>query len=185
MAMQAIKRSEPTLGQRLQARRRQLGISMKRLAQEVGVCEKTIHNWEKESCFPVDKLDLICRALHWTRSDLLGHTDSDTDKLLQDVRATCRIIHGITACLRQIPDFDQARALILERDGLRKHLAVILDLPPVDSDLAGDLKRHQAWHAHHNKDHKQVALERCIRKCEQWGQRIGYVFAPLPLGRSA
>jgi DNA-binding XRE family transcriptional regulator len=173
-------RIEPTLGQHLQARRRQLGISMKRLAQEVGVCEKTIHNWEKESCFPVDKLDRICRVLHWTRSELLGHTDSDTDKL-QDARETCRIIQGINACLRQIPDFDQARALILERDGLRKHLAVILDLPPADCDLAGDLKRHQAWHAHN----KQMAFERCICKFKQWRQRIGYVvFAPLPSGRS-
>lgn len=61
------------LGQHLQARRRQIGLSMKKLAQEVGVCEKTIHNWENdECCFPVDRLMPMCRALYWTPSQLLG-----------------------------------------------------------------------------------------------------------------
>jgi transcriptional regulator with XRE-family HTH domain len=62
-----------TLGQRMQAQRRRLGLSMKKLAQELGVCEKTIHNWENdESCFPADKLMSMCRVLDRTPNQLLG-----------------------------------------------------------------------------------------------------------------
>jgi transcriptional regulator with XRE-family HTH domain len=79
MRTEAITKTNLTLGQRMQARRRQLGLSMKRLAAEVGVCEKTISNWERdECCFPVNKLITVCRVLHWTPNKLLG-IDGDLD----------------------------------------------------------------------------------------------------------
>lgn len=68
-----------TIGQLMHAQRKRLGLSMKKLAQELGVCEKTICNWKRDECCPpVDKLLPACRALHLTPSQLLG-IESDLD----------------------------------------------------------------------------------------------------------
>jgi DNA-binding XRE family transcriptional regulator len=135
-----------TLGQRMMAQRKCLGLSMKKLAQELGVCEKTICNWERDECCPpVDKLLPLCRVLYWTPSEFLGiESDLDAAVNLQRVREVCWVIRGITERLRRIPDLDKARGLIIERDRLRKQLAVLLDLTPTDADQDGELKRHQA-----------------------------------------
>jgi DNA-binding XRE family transcriptional regulator len=145
--MEATKRIGSTLGQDLQARRRLIGLSMKKLAQEIGVCEKTIHNWENdECCFPVDKLMPMCRALRWTPSDLL-RIDSDIDAGIkfQEARRLCEIIRGITARLRNIPDLTEARPLLAERDRLRNLLAELFDLPPLQGDFAAELARTEQW----------------------------------------
>lgn len=138
-----------TIGQLMHAQRKRLGLSMKKLAQTLGVCEKTICNWERDECGPpMDKLLPLCRALHLTPSQLLGiESDLDAAVNLQRVREVCWVIQGITERLRRIPDLDNARRLVLERDGLRKKLAVLLDLTPTDADQAAELKRHQDWHA--------------------------------------
>jgi transcriptional regulator with XRE-family HTH domain len=154
-----------TIGQLMQAQRKRLGLSMKKLAQQLGVCEKTICNWEHdECCFPVDKLIPACHALHLTPSELLGiESDLDAAVNLQRVRELCWVIQGINKRLRRTPDFDKARWLVIERDRLRKQLAVLLDLPPADADLAGDMKRHQAWHAAANKaGAKPAVYKRCF-----------------------
>jgi transcriptional regulator with XRE-family HTH domain len=168
-----------TIGQLMQAQRKRLGLSMKKLAQELGVCEKTISNWEHdESCFPIDKLLPACRALRLMPSHLLGiESDLDAATKLEQVREVCRIIRRINERLRRTPDFDKARILVLERDGLRKQLAVLLDLPPADADLAGDLKRHQEWHAANKAETKPAVYRRYLDSFKS-ARRI-YSFAPL------
>lgn len=156
-----------SLGQRMQAQRKRLGLSMKNLAQELGVCEKTISNWERDECCPpVDKLLPACRVLHWTPSQLLGiESDLDAAVDLQKVREVCWVIQGINERLRHTPDFNKARWLVIERDGLRKQLAVILGLPPADADLSGDLKRHHEWHA---AKAKPVVYRRYLHLFKLW-----------------
>jgi len=163
--METSKEIGLTIGQLIHAQRRRLGLSMKKLAQALGVCEKTISNWERDECCPPgDKLLPACRALHLTPSQLLGiESDLDAAVNLQKVREVCWIIQGINERLRNTPDFDKARWLILERDGLRKKLATLLDLTPADCDLSGDLKRHQAWHAAAKKaGAKPAVYKRCL-----------------------
>jgi len=159
-----------TIGQLMHAQRKRLGLSMKKLAQDLGVCEKTISNWERDECCPpVDKLLPTCRALHLTPSQLLGiESDLDAAVDLQEVREVCWIIQGINEQLRLTPDFDKARWLVLERDGLRKKLAVILDLPPADIDLAGDLKRHQDWHAANKAEARPAVYKRYFHSLKMW-----------------
>ena len=151
-----------TIGQLIQAQRKRLGLSMKNLSQQVGVCEKTICNWERDECCPpMDKLLPLCRALHLTPSQLLGiESDLDAAVNLQRVREICWVIQGINERLRRTPDFDKARWLVIERDRLRKQLAVFLDLTPADADLAGDMKRHQDWHAANNAGAKPAVYKR-------------------------
>lgn len=145
--MEATEKIEPTLGQHLRARRKQLGLSMKKLGQEVSVCEKTIHNWENDdSCFPVDKLMPMCRALRWTSSDLL-RIDSDIDAgiKLQEARSICDAIRQITAQLRNIPDLTEAGPLMAERDRLREQIYELFDLPSLPGDGAAELARTEQW----------------------------------------
>jgi len=151
-----------TIGQLMQAQRKRLGLSMKKLAQQVGVCEKTICNWEHDdNCPPIDKLLPISHALHLTPSQILGiESDLDAAVNLQRVREVCWVIQGINERLRRTPDFAKARWLVIERDRLRKQLAVFLDLTPADADLAGDLKRHQEWHAANKAEAKQTVYKR-------------------------
>jgi DNA-binding XRE family transcriptional regulator len=163
-----------TFGQRMQAQRRRLGLSMKKLAQELGVCEKTICNWEHdEGCFPVGKLIPVCHALHWTPGQLLGTaTDLDAAVKLQQVREVCETIGQITARLRQVSDFDGAKVQLVERDRLRNRLRALLDLPPLNDtgDISGELSRHVAWHD--AKQEKLAIFDRYFRAFKRVQKRF-------------
>jgi transcriptional regulator with XRE-family HTH domain len=134
----------------MMAQRKRLGLSMKKLAQELGVCEKTICNWERnDGSPPVGKLIPICHALHWTPGQLLGTaTDLAAAVKLQQVREVCETIGQITARLREVADFDEAKVQLVERDRLRNRLRALLDIPPLDDtgDISAELSRHVAWH---------------------------------------
>jgi DNA-binding XRE family transcriptional regulator len=163
-----------TLGQRMMAQRRRLGLSMKKLAHELGVCEKTICNWEHdEGCFPVGKLIPVCHALHWTPGQLLGiATDLDATVKLQQVREVCETIGRITARLREVPDFDGAKVQLVERDRLRNRLRALLDLPPFDDtgDTSAELSRHVAWHD--AKQEKLAIFDRYFRTFKRVQKRL-------------
>lgn len=138
--MEATKKIEPTLGRRLQARRRQLGMSMKKLAHEVGVCEKTIHNWENDECvFPVDRLEPLCRALYWTPNQLLGGA-SDLAPAIKPMRLG---FYGRSA----------HTTVAFEADA---HTKAICGLP-------ADAPNEQAWQRWYNRidtdDHARVNAE--------------------------
>lgn len=87
------------------------------------------------------------------------------------MREVCWVIQGINDRLRRTPDFDKARWLVIERDRLRKQLAVLLDLTPADPDLAGDLQRHQAWHEAKKTGTKPAVYKRHLHsfKLMIWG----------------
>jgi transcriptional regulator with XRE-family HTH domain len=170
--------SKAAIGRRLLARRRLMNMSMKKLADEIGVCEKTISNWERGECvFPADLLAPICRALQWIPSELLGLDVDDCALKLQELRLLCLAIRRITSDLRQVPDLNKARRQMAERDRLREKLAQLLDLPPMVGDFEAELKRMEAWHAE-----KNAALERG-RKIKRIGDALASLWMPAAITR--
>lgn len=67
-----------TIGERIKARRRELGISAETLAEYCGVSPATIYRYENGDIEKVgiDKLPPIAEALHTTQAYLLGWEDS-------------------------------------------------------------------------------------------------------------
>lgn len=67
-----------TTGERIKARRRELGISAEALAEQCGVSPATIYRYENGDIEKVgiDKLPPIAEALHTTQAYLLGWEDS-------------------------------------------------------------------------------------------------------------
>jgi transcriptional regulator with XRE-family HTH domain len=172
--------SKAAIGRRLLARRQLMNISMKKLADEIGVCEKTISNWERGECvFSADLLAPICRALQWTPSELLGFDVDDCALKLQAVRDICRAIGWITRDLRQVPDFQKARGQMAERDRLRNQLRELLDLPPIAGNFEAELIRMEGWHADAKKG---AALERG-RKIKRIGDALASLWMPAPIIR--
>ena len=70
-----------TIGQRIKARRKQLGISADTLAERVGVSRSTVFRWEKGEIdkIPAIELNKISKALHTTDEYLFGVVDDPED----------------------------------------------------------------------------------------------------------
>ena len=71
-----------TVGERIKARRKELGISADSLALCIGVSRSTMFRYEKGDIekVPGDTLEPIARALHTTPAYLMGWEDSPTPK---------------------------------------------------------------------------------------------------------
>lgn len=67
-----------TTGQRIRARRKELGISADKLAESINVSRSTVFRWENGFIekLPIDKLVPIARSLHTTVGYLMGWDDN-------------------------------------------------------------------------------------------------------------
>lgn len=72
-----IKITVPTTGNRIRARRLELGMSLNRAAQEIGCTATTLKRWEEGDIksLKTTRLDDIAHALKTTQNDLLGLSD--------------------------------------------------------------------------------------------------------------
>ena len=65
--------NEMTVGRRIRALRVYRGISQIRLSEETGIAQPTIHAYEFDRHLPpLDKLELIAKALHVSPAYLAG-----------------------------------------------------------------------------------------------------------------
>lgn len=71
-----------TLGQRIAAQRKKLGISQEALAEKLEVSRQAVSKWESDGAIPeIDKLIALCRIFDVTIGWLLGiENDQQTDK---------------------------------------------------------------------------------------------------------
>lgn len=68
-----------TLGNTIQTKRIQLGLSQERLAEQVGVSRQAVSKWEVGDAIPdTDKLVPLARALGITVDELLGNSSEAT-----------------------------------------------------------------------------------------------------------
>ena len=90
---------QTTIGQRIAARRKQLGISQEALGEKVGVSRQAISKWESDSAIPeIDKLISLSRLFGVTVGWLLGVEEppaqSDTQKqqilLAEEIAKRCQ-----------------------------------------------------------------------------------------------
>lgn len=67
-----------TTGERIRARRKELGITADILAEKIGVSRSTVFRWENGSIekLPIDKLVPIARVLQTTVGYLMGWDDN-------------------------------------------------------------------------------------------------------------
>ena len=66
-----------TLGQRIQAERKRLGLSQEGLGEALGVTRQAISKWEADGAVPeVDKLVALSRLFHLPVGGLLGVEDA-------------------------------------------------------------------------------------------------------------
>lgn len=70
--MKAKPKPKPaTLGQRIEARRKSLGLARQACADSAGVSHNTWYRWERGMDLPVSILDRIAAVLDTTARDLL------------------------------------------------------------------------------------------------------------------
>lgn len=93
-----------TIGQRIKARRMELGLSVEDLATRLGKDRATVYRYEKDEIknFPVDILAPLARVLYTTPADLMGYA-SDT-KMRSDEEALLK-------CFNQLNDAGKQEAL--------------------------------------------------------------------------
>ena len=70
-----------TVGQRMKARRKQLGMNAERVAEDLGISPSTVYRYENGDIekMGIDKLKPIAEVLHTTPSYLMGWTDDPVD----------------------------------------------------------------------------------------------------------
>lgn len=62
-----------TLGERIQEKRKELGLSQEALGEALGVTRQSISKWESDAAIPeLDKLIVLSRLFHMTVGELLG-----------------------------------------------------------------------------------------------------------------
>ena len=63
--------------------RKQLGLTQRQLADEVGVTESTIANWEqgRNSLIWLERVAKLCRTLKCSPDDLIGYIDPAKDEI--------------------------------------------------------------------------------------------------------
>lgn len=72
------------IGERLKKRRKELGISVESIAEQLGVSYTTVYRYEASSItkIPVETFDKLCKILGVTPAELMGNSEdtSDSDK---------------------------------------------------------------------------------------------------------
>ena len=79
-----------TVGDRIQKKRNELGISQTDLAKKVGISKQTLYKYEKNivTNIPLNKIEEFSKALHVPKSFLMGWEDNltnDNADLLTDI----------------------------------------------------------------------------------------------------
>lgn len=104
-----------TTGERIQTRRKEIGISAERLAEILGVSPATVYRWENGFIekLPVSALGPIAKALRTTPAYLMGweedlqetYTEEDLSQAKQDLIEKIKTLDDSTiAALNQIAD---------------------------------------------------------------------------------
>lgn len=90
-----------TIGQRIKARRIELGLSVDELAARLGKDRATVYRYEKDEIknFPVDILEPLAHALSTTPADLMGYASNS--KLRSDEEALLKYYNLLNDIGRQ------------------------------------------------------------------------------------
>ena len=74
-----------TIGQRIAAKRRELGLSQEALGAELGVSRQSIYKWESDASVPeIDKLIVLSRRFGVTVGWLLGQDEAPVPEALTE-----------------------------------------------------------------------------------------------------
>lgn len=89
-----------TVGDRIQKKRKELGISQTDLAKKVGISKQTLYKYEKNivTNIPLSKIEEISKALHVPKSFLMGWEDNlnkDIADLIPDILSDCDLLEHI------------------------------------------------------------------------------------------
>ena len=79
-----------TTGQRIAAKRKELGLSQEALGEKLGVSRQSIYKWESDTSLPeIEKLISLSRLFSVSIGWLLGveENSENQEKLLEDVLA--------------------------------------------------------------------------------------------------
>ena len=70
------------IGERLKNRRKELGLSVESIAEELGVSYTTLYRYEASSIskIPIETFDKLCKILNTTPAELMGNNESEADK---------------------------------------------------------------------------------------------------------
>ena len=75
------------IGERLKKRRKELGISVESIAEQLGVSYTTVYRYEASSItkIPVETFDKLCKILGVTPAELMGNSEDASDSEREDV----------------------------------------------------------------------------------------------------
>lgn len=75
------------IGERLKKRRKELGISVESIAEQLGVSYTTVYRYEASSItkIPVETFDKLCKILDVTPAELMGNSEDTSDSEKEDV----------------------------------------------------------------------------------------------------
>lgn len=71
------------IGERLKNRRKELGLSVESIAEQLGVSYTTLYRYEASSItkIPIETFDKLCKILNTTPAELMGNNDgAETDR---------------------------------------------------------------------------------------------------------
>lgn len=113
-----------SVGQKIKARRKQLGISAELLADKLGVSPSTIYRYENGAIEKVDaaKLTPIAEALNTTPAYLMDWTDDDSADLTPEKGAHhTKEARILISGIEKMPEEAQKRMLDMARLLFDKH----------------------------------------------------------------
>ena len=98
-----------TVGERIKARRKELGVSADKLAEAVGVCRSTIFRYENNFIAknPIQVLVPIARALNTTVGYLMGWDDDKDAPIVPDNERSLEVMK----CFESLSDSKKREAL--------------------------------------------------------------------------
>lgn len=75
------------IGERLKNRRKELGLSVESIAEQLGVSYTTLYRYEASSItkIPVETFDKLCKILDTTPAELMGNSEGASDADKEDI----------------------------------------------------------------------------------------------------
>ena len=75
------------IGERLKSRRKELGLSVESIAEQLGVSYTTLYRYEASSILkiPVETFDKLCKILDTTPAELMGNADKTDSSEREDI----------------------------------------------------------------------------------------------------
>lgn len=94
------------VGERIKARRKEIGLSAEQVAKELGVSPATVYRYESNDIMNmrIDKLEPIAKALHTTPAYLMGW-EEDKKKITELVVASSVTIKEAMDAIRLSAEF--------------------------------------------------------------------------------